>query len=140
MVKIYSEVICRNIPVEDLDLDPASRQLVVAEHSGRVHSFQLSSDCKLWLDQFFFISTQGLDHLEPRWVTDMSPTDIVRVVRLSNKGAVHTYVLNTGKWYVIVLTKPTRSDVPLPVSFSMALLANGQMRNDLLLRRTQFFF
>ncbi|KAH6902727.1 WD40-repeat-containing domain protein [Coprinopsis sp. MPI-PUGE-AT-0042] len=80
MFKIYSEVICRNIPIEDFDFDSSSRQFAVAEHSGRVHSFELSPDYRLGA----------------QWVAEVSPTHIVRTVRLIADDA-HAYILNTGK-------------------------------------------
>ncbi|KAH6901378.1 WD40-repeat-containing domain protein [Coprinopsis sp. MPI-PUGE-AT-0042] len=49
MLHIYSEVVCRNIPIEDFDFDPRTRQFVVAEHSGRVWSFRLNDECNVVL-------------------------------------------------------------------------------------------
>jgi hypothetical protein len=47
VVHIYSEMVSRNIPIEDFDFDVATRQFIVADHSGCVWSFLLSQDCEL---------------------------------------------------------------------------------------------
>ncbi|KAH6910967.1 WD40-repeat-containing domain protein [Coprinopsis sp. MPI-PUGE-AT-0042] len=81
---IYSEVVCRNIPIEDFDFDVATRQLIVADHSGRVWSFILNQDF----------------HLGTHWMTELSPRYIVRNVRFDYRDEgnnVLAFVLNTGK-------------------------------------------
>ena len=41
-----------------------------------------------------------LDRLVAQWMAEVSPTHIVRSVRLTESGEAHAYVLNTGKWCV----------------------------------------